>query len=130
MNEREQFLKALEANEDDISVRMAFADFLDDSGEHEEADRQRKWPASKAWIIGFCEDNGEDEFGEIATLTYAEIMNRAMEAALGDGSFNCGNNMELSYSDHWPEFWKHWSIVTGLYMPPENVYEIRYSCAC
>ena len=45
MNERDAFLKHLAANEDDATARLAFIDWLDEQGEHEEADRHRKWPA-------------------------------------------------------------------------------------
>jgi uncharacterized protein (TIGR02996 family) len=133
MSEREQFLKALQANEDDTPVRLAFADWLDEQGEHEEADRQRKWPASKAWIIGFCEDHDHVEYNE--PLTFAYIMDQALNTAASadkdsDGYFNCGNNMGLCYSEQWEEFWKHWSIVSGIPLAPEVVNNFRYSCSC
>ena len=57
MNERKKFLKALAKNEDETTTRMVYADWLDDQGEHEEADRQRKWPAAKAWLVQFCRDH-------------------------------------------------------------------------
>jgi uncharacterized protein (TIGR02996 family) len=134
MNERERFMKALEKNEDDTAVRLAFADRLDEQGEHEEADRQRKWPASKAWIIGYCEDHQPGEFDEFERLTYEDIMEIALEAAVNadddGGHINCGRNMELCYSGQWPEFWKHWSIVSGIPLKTEVVQNMRYSCAC
>jgi uncharacterized protein (TIGR02996 family) len=57
MNDREAFLRALKKNEDDTATRIIFADWLDEHGEHEEADRQRQWPAAKGWLVQFCQDN-------------------------------------------------------------------------
>ncbi|HYF50512.1 MAG TPA: TIGR02996 domain-containing protein [Planctomycetota bacterium] len=133
MNERERFIEALEKNEDDVPLRLAFADWLDDEGEHEEADRQRKWPASKAWIIGFCEDHQSGYDSE--RLTYKYIMQLALEAAMSadentEGRIHCGSNMGLCYSRQWHEFWKHWSVVSGIALKPEVVENIRYSCSC
>ena len=54
MNERDAFLEALARNEDDTPTRLVYADWLDEQGEHEEADRQRKWPAAKEWLVRFC----------------------------------------------------------------------------
>src|SRR5205814_1124014 len=51
MNQRNAFLKALAKNEDDTATRLVYADWLDEHGEHEEADRQRKWPAAKEWLV-------------------------------------------------------------------------------
>lgn len=50
MNDQEAFLQALAANEDDVTTRMIYADWLDEHDQPEEADRQRKWPAAKAWL--------------------------------------------------------------------------------
>jgi len=138
VNEREKFINALQKNEDDTPVRLAFADWLDEQGEHEEADRHRKWPASKAWIIGFCEANQpDDELDDWEPWTYAIIMEHALEAAAGaagsrsgGGCIDCGRNMELRYSDEWPEFWKHWSIITGIVLRPEVLDNIHYTCGC
>ena len=55
MDQREAFLKALAENEDDTTTRLVYADWLDEQGEHEEADRQRKWPAAKEWLVRFCQ---------------------------------------------------------------------------
>lgn len=132
MNERDKFLNALQDNEDDIAVRMAFADWLDDTGEHEEADRHRKWSASKAWIILFCEDHvqGFEDVGDPDFITYPSIMEMALAAAVEGESIFCGSNMDLCYSDQWQNFWKHWSVVTGIYMSPENLSKIGYRCGC
>lgn len=49
--QRRGFLDALAENEDDTTTRLVYADWLEDLGEHEEADRQRRWPAAKARLV-------------------------------------------------------------------------------
>lgn len=53
MSDREAFLKALAANEDDNEIRMIYADFLEENDEPEEADRMRRWQASKTWMTNW-----------------------------------------------------------------------------
>ena len=52
--------EALEENEDDLTTRLVYADWLDDQGEHEEADRQRKYVASVRWLMDFAKKHGDD----------------------------------------------------------------------
>ncbi len=51
--ELDSILKRLIEHEDDTATRLVYADMLDYEGEHEEADRQRKWPAAKQWLVRF-----------------------------------------------------------------------------
>ena len=55
MNDRYDYLEYLAEFEDDLAIRLVYADWLDEQGEHEESARQRSWPAAKAWLICFCE---------------------------------------------------------------------------
>ncbi len=55
------FLKALAQNEDETTTRLVYADWLDERGEHEEADRQRKWPVAREWLVQFCVWNSRYE---------------------------------------------------------------------
>ena len=57
MGECETFLTMLQENEDDVTTRLVYADWLDDHGEHEEADRHRKWPAAKVWMAAFAKEH-------------------------------------------------------------------------
>ncbi len=61
MTDRERFLKALAKNEDDTSTRLVFADWLDEHGEYDEANRQRAWPEAKAWLVKFYSDSRRDQ---------------------------------------------------------------------
>ncbi len=139
MNERDAFLKALDENEDDITTRLVYADWLDEGGEHEEADRQRKWPAAKEWLVGFCRDHNpdpdEDDLDEWV-ISYEELLElgrQAVEDADESGiGFSCGNNMEMceALQDNCEEFWKNWSIVTGIALPPGAEENSYFRCAC
>ena len=139
MNERHGFLEALEENEDDTPTRLVYADWLDDHGEHEEADRQRKWPAAKEWLVRFCQDNNPaalEEDSYLWVISYKELIRlgrQAIEEADEEGfGFQCGNNETMceALRANSREFWKNWSIVTGIAMP-QNVEEKAYfSCAC
>ena len=139
MNERKTFLDALNKNEDDITTRLVYADWLDEQGEHDEADRMRKWPAAKAWLVKFCEENNprpEYETDEWV-IDYATLLDLGREAVGRKDAdqglwFSCGNNMEMMNSlyANRAEFWENWSIVTGIPVPPDAGERSGFSCAC
>jgi uncharacterized protein (TIGR02996 family) len=138
VNERQAFLDALEANEDDTPTRMVYADWLDDQGEHEEADRQRKWPAAKEWLVRFCAKNkseSEDDPGAWV-ISYEELLELgqgALEQADKYGiAIHCGNNMEMmeALQASCGEFWENFSIVTGIPLPPDVEEKSSFRCAC
>jgi uncharacterized protein (TIGR02996 family) len=138
VNEQNAFLKALAENEDDTPTRLVYADWLDEQGEHEEADRQRKWPAAKAWLVRLCakynppDDKDPDEW----FISYKELLQlgreavaRARKESLG---FSTGNNMGMcdALRAHGGEFWENWSIVTGIPLPPDAEANSNFRCAC
>jgi uncharacterized protein (TIGR02996 family) len=133
--EREAFLKALKTNEDDATTRLVFADWLDERGEHEEADRQRKWPAAKEWLVRFFQDNdGGDYHGELNSYEELIALGRvAVEEANEHGfGFDCGSNESLcdALRANSVEFWKHWSIVTGVPLPADPAKNSYFGCSC
>jgi uncharacterized protein (TIGR02996 family) len=138
MNDREAFLRALERDEDDTPTRLVFADWLDEQGEHEEADRMRKWPAAKAWLVEFCEKNNpavdeEDPYEWVIDYeTLVELGKRAMEDTAEGIGFSCGNNMTMAeaLSEDRHEFWSNWSIVTGIPVPTDLAEHSSFRCAC
>jgi uncharacterized protein (TIGR02996 family) len=135
VNLRDAFIKALNHNEDDLATRLVFADWLDEQGEHEEADRQRKWPAAKNWLVRFFrEHNQGDYMGELNS--YEEMVEHGRVAvAEADGrmlGFDCGSNQGLSDAlrANSKEFWKNWSIVTGIPLPPAAEGMHYFGCSC
>lgn len=140
-DQRAAFLKALEVNEDDIQTRLVYADWLDEHGEHEEADRQRRWQAAKQWIVDLCSPysaNGDQyEEGE-TVIDYERLVEMAFEAveSLDDGDdrnacmrFGSAEGLMYAFSEQRDEFWKNWSIVTGIPLP-ESISRVGYRCAC
>jgi uncharacterized protein (TIGR02996 family) len=137
---RSAFLDALAQNEDDTTTRLVYADWLDENGEHEEADRQRKWPAAKEWLVDFWTahnyagglDRADDDDGYYAFPTVKALIKKAGEA-LRDGScsLDCGADEgicgALRQDDR--EFWENISIVVGLPAPGAE-HRGSYSCGC
>ena len=139
MSERDAFLKALAENEDDTTTRLVYSDWLDDHGEHEEADRQRKWPAAKAWLVRFCRDHNpppDDEDPYEWVISYAELIELGLDAVVRadeqEFGFSCGNNMAMcdALRANSREFWKNWSTVTGIPLPPDVEAKSNFRCAC
>ena len=150
MNERDAFLKALAQNEDDTPTRLVYADWLEERGEHEEADRQRKWPAAKAWLVRFCrslnphpddddldnEDPDDDHPYSFFGISYEKLLKlgrKAVEAADQRGvGLYCGANETMmdALRANSREFWKNWSIVTGIPLPPGVEGKSYFGCSC
>lgn len=134
MEEREAFLlRELAANEDDLRTRLVFADWLDASGQHAEADRHRKWPAAKSWLIRFCQKYNAPDTREI---TYDYLikagMSQVYDGQLMSPRIDCGNNEDIcnALRENCDEFWKNWSILTGIRAAPEEIQLSHFSCAC
>ena len=137
--ERKAFLKALKKNEDDATTRLVYADWLDERGEHEEADRMRKWDAAKAWLVKFCEANDPPEDDpEEWHITYKELIElgregvQSVDKKTGEFGFSCGDNMDMmdALFENRKEFWENWSIVTGIPLPPDYETKSGFYCAC
>jgi uncharacterized protein (TIGR02996 family) len=127
---RDVFLRALAENEDDIATRMIFSDWLDEQGEHEEAARQRNWPAAKAWLVQFAKDYGTDTVAEVS-LSYEDLISLGL-LAREDGIGSVGDNQTLcdALRSRRVLFWKNWSIVTGITGPDDEEYTPSWSCSC
>jgi uncharacterized protein (TIGR02996 family) len=118
------FLLALAENEDDTVTRLVYADWLEDHDEYEEADRQRKWPEAKRWLENICKEHNAG-CREDQKLSYDQLLDFGRKvAALTNVNIEVETDIPDSYGivteirDKIPEFWKAWSIVTGLSLPP------------
>ena len=131
---RRQTLAHLADNEDDVAVRLAFADWLDDQGEQKEGRRQRQWPAAKQWFESMM-DGGSGQSG----FTFKQIIEAGETARLhwlrrpkqARAEVICGSDHDLSarFRQTGEEFWEHWSIITGLEMPEERGKPTTFKCA-
>jgi uncharacterized protein (TIGR02996 family) len=116
VNDRDAFLQALAKNQDDNHTRLVYADWLDEHGEHEESDRQRKWPAAREWLVRFCKEKSPspDEF-------YQELLQFGQRVVAKQGAseriYFDNHTMWDALKDCSEVFWKNWSILTGMALP-------------
>ncbi len=116
MNERETFLKKLGENEDEIMTRLVYADWLDEQGEHEEADRQRKWRAAKGWLVQFAKESSG--FEEVSYEGLLEFGRKVVQDESTSGRIYIDNEaMWDGLKAQSREFWENWSVVTGIPLP-------------
>jgi uncharacterized protein (TIGR02996 family) len=132
---REDFLAALAEDEDDLETRLVFSDWLDDQGEHEEAERHRKWSAAKQWLSEFVKHHNQDDEEEAweSKITYQDLLEFGHRAIVEDDYyFSCGSNetMSSALGSYCAEFWQCWSTLTGIAAPADAVEKSEFRCAC
>lgn len=139
-SDRDAFLAAIDAAPwDDELPRLVYADWLDERGEHEEANRQRKWVESSRWLREFAEELGSnysdyDDPGE--PITYEQVVEAGRNyAATGQYFIQYGSQeaqRAMGEEKVRRDFWRHWSVVTGLPVPPDEYGEPPgvFSCSC
>lgn len=127
------FVAALARDEDDHVARGALADWLDDRGLHEDAERHRQWPAAKAWLAAFAAEhrNGYDGEGEI---TYRDVLD-AGTAYVDHGDYCTqwgGESLrDAMYDGQAAAYWRAWSVVTGRPVPDDGGFgSAPFSCSC
>lgn len=140
MNIREGFIKALEENEDDISTRMVYSDWLDENGEYEEADRMRKWQAAKQWLSDFACKYGEtcinyslnQPYDEYQETSFKDIVKIGIDYVDSEGEdYFVQVGREGLRNNFSQEYWKNWSIITGRPIPKIDGYgDNPFSCSC
>jgi uncharacterized protein (TIGR02996 family) len=139
VNHQNAFLKALAENEDDTTTRLVYADWLEEQGLHEEADRQRKWPAAKEWLVRLLRDHppekdSYDDLNEpvISYRTLLKLGQQAIDEVDDVRGFviSCGNHITMSFAlnDSCKDFWKNWSIVTGVPLPLDVEKRSSFTC--
>src|SRR5262245_23624852 len=57
MTEKQAFEEAIRENPRDFSIRYIFADWLEEHGYDEEAERQRRYETSWHWLREFAKDH-------------------------------------------------------------------------
>lgn len=151
LNNEAAFLAALEANEDDEPTRRIFADWLEEHGRYEEAQRQRQWTGAKAWLVRLLDENAgdfveddaeeldeEELYDQVYSPTFhefCELAKEALEQSAGHEEecvIPCYNNSGLAEAlqDEAAQFWRNWSIVTGIEVPADLVERTYFGCAC
>lgn len=133
---KEQFLALLQANEDDTLGRLMYADWLEEQGEHEEAERQRKWPAAKATLMALAKstfgwDDPEDQAYQDAEA-YKQMI-YFLERHV-DKEYHLPFDTPYDFDSYSDEMWEAFKIITGKEPPPvgddDRVTRPPFSCGC
>jgi uncharacterized protein (TIGR02996 family) len=142
-DDRRAFLKAIADNPWDAEgPRAVYADWLDEVGEYEEAERQRRHVKAERWLREFAAQHrdgfdGEDE------ITYEQVVQAGREyvAPANDRLWGWGGFTQTGQEslrdvmcNHATarEYWRCWSVVTGQPAPAEleEVPPSPFSCSC
>jgi uncharacterized protein (TIGR02996 family) len=130
--DRKDFLKAIKAEPTNYLHRYVYADWLDEHGEHEEADRQRNYEAAEKWLTAFADRFENDDESWRVDLQW--LLDRGREAVKDDGFMNVGDRMDVQdamYEDGvLKQFWRCWSVVAGKPVPPDFHERTSVGCAC
>jgi len=138
----------------DDSARVVFADWLDEHGFHDEADRQRKYVPSCRWLKDFAERHSDfktysfsPEYADTIFDTDTGLgrllafLQAHTEEDVGDededGNVLRDCHVVLGFdtpyfTDYSEELWEHFEIVTAT-KAPQGIYRTRrpnFRCTC
>jgi uncharacterized protein (TIGR02996 family) len=138
--DRLAFLAAIAAAPGDYLRRQVYADWLDEHDEPAEADRQRAYEAAEMWLKDFAERAGEtygygnrreDRYYPITYEDVVEAGRNFVERGEYFTQFGETTAQDLMYDDATrEEFWRHWSVVTGVEVPDRRRSGRVFSCSC
>ncbi len=114
----EELAAAVQARPDDAEMRMVYADFLEETGKPAEADRQRRFLASKEWLSMLADEVGR---------SYAALIGAADNWVDQEDYWTGGSDFEGVIVDE--TFWRHYDTVTGR-RAPEQRRQNFFNCSC
>ena len=103
---RQAFLDAIQREPNNYSHRYVYADWLDEHGEHEEADRQRKYEMANTWML---------EFARKLHLDRDELVDAGVRFLEGGGQTGYDSLSERYREnfDKFPKYWEMLEVITG-----------------
>jgi uncharacterized protein (TIGR02996 family) len=126
VTDRDLFLRALAEDEDDTTTRLVYADWLEEHDEYEEADRQRKWPAAKQWLLRLCKEEVSYYGSAPFTIPYEGLIafgHRVVTEKKSSPVIHLRDDAVDEIGRALPgdrrEFFRNWSIVTGIPLPAD-----------
>ncbi|MFO0850639.1 MAG: TIGR02996 domain-containing protein [Gemmataceae bacterium] len=139
MDDRQVFLAQIDADPLNHLLRCVFADWLDDRGESDEADRQRQWVAAFEYLREnfmdcYVEFGAEEESRE--PTSFADTMKEIeyWQTSLiedGDICFADTESPEKLYDEaDRNEFYRNLEIVTGTTITAVTRERASFRCAC
>jgi uncharacterized protein (TIGR02996 family) len=135
MDDRQALLAAIEADPLDHLLRCVYADWLDEHGEVEEANRQRQWVSAyeyllKNFVNPYGEEEGEEPLGPAEVLEVLEYWQRSLveDGGICFGTLDAAEN--LYDEENHSEFYRNLEIVTGTTVLPETRERASFRCAC
>jgi uncharacterized protein (TIGR02996 family) len=128
--ERNAFLKAIEADPLDEVRRLVFADWLQENGEEDEADRQRAWVAAYKYLAPLADpyDEGIEYAGVMAAVKFWA------DGVRGDGGVYFGDDEPpIRFEEDAKEkerFLRSLEVVSGTAITKRQRANVTFACAC
>ncbi len=149
--ERDAFEVLLKDNPQDWTTRLIYADWLEEHGFDDEAQRQREFKAAWEWMENLAAEGGvsvtnygmEDESGELEIeqeepITMDILISAGHEYMDSEGhayfvQMGSETLRNLVSGEEADKYWRYWSVITGRQEPPVPEKWRRegpFSCNC
>jgi len=132
MTDREKFEQHIASRPwDDDAARRIYADWLDEQGDCEEADRQRQWVKAARWLREAAEQCGEKDW-EGNPFTFEDMVQAGRDYVETNKKFTqYGDTSVTEFMwDNIDKYWRCWSIVTGVKLPDDFDHGQPFRCSC